>query len=348
MKKFDKNILDAIGNTDIIKLHKVDKHVESEIYVKLEFTNPGGSVKDRIGYWMCKRAAEEGLLKPGAPIIEATSGNTGVGIAMYAAVHGHQAIFVMADKQSQEKIDNLKSFGAKVIVCPTSVEPEDPRSYYSVAEALSKIPGSYYPDQYANPFNRETHYVTTGPEIYEQTNGEFDIFMASVGTGGTISGTTKFLKEKMPHLKTVGVDCHGSILAHYHKTGEMGEAGSYVLEGMGEDFLPDNVIFDLIDDFVVVGDKESFIMTRRMLREEGIYAGGSCGAAVLGAIRYAETLKEPKKILVMLADSGNRYAAKIYNDAWMIENNYMEKPSLDELDETIMSIVEPSGVKYEK
>ena len=348
MKKFDKTILDAIGNTDIVKLNKLSAHVDSEIYVKLEFTNPGGSVKDRIGYWMCKRAAEEGILKPGAPIIEATSGNTGVGIAMYAAVHGHQAIFVMADKQSQEKVDNLKSFGAKVITCPTSVEPEDPRSYYSVAKALSEIPGSCYLDQYSNPFNRETHYVTTGPEIFEQTNGEFDIFMASVGTGGTISGTTKYLKEKMPNLKTVGVDCHGSILAHYHKTGEMGEAHSYALEGMGEDFLPENVVFDLIDDFVIVGDKESFLMTRELLTKEGIYAGGSCGAAVLGAIRYAEKLDEPKKILVMLADSGNRYAGKIYNDAWMIENGYMEKPEMDELDKTIKNIVEPSGVKYDK
>lgn len=346
MEKFNKTILDAIGNTDIVKIHKLASHVDSEIYVKLEFTNPGGSVKDRIGYWMCKRAAEEGLLKPGAPIIEATSGNTGVGIAMYAAVHGHQAIFVMADKQSQEKVDNLKAFGAKVIMCPTAVEPEDPRSYYSVAEALSKIPGSYYPNQYACEFNREAHYVMTGPEIFEQTGGEFDIFMASVGTGGTISGTTKFLKEKMPHLKTVGVDCHGSILAHYHKTGEMGEAHSYVLEGMGEDFLPDNVLFDLIDDFVVVGDKESFIMTRRLLQEEGIYAGGSCGAAVLGAIRYAEKLETPKKILVMLADSGNRYAGKIYNDKWMVEHDYMETPSLDELDQTIIDIVKPAGIEY--
>lgn len=348
MKKFNRNILQIIGNTPIIKINKLASHISSEIYVKLESMNPGGSSKDRIGYYMCKRAKETGLLKEGAPIIEATSGNTGVGIAMYANIYGHQAIFVMADKQSQEKIDNLKAFGAKVIVCPTNVEPEDPRSYYSVAKKLSEIQGSYYIDQYSNPFNTETHYHTTGPEIFEQTQGEFDIFMATVGTGGTISGTSKYLKEKMPHLKVVGVDCHGSILAHYHRTGEIGEAYSYVIEGMGEDFLPDNVHFKLIDDFVVVGDKETFQMTRQMLEKESIYAGGSSGAALLGAIRYAETLKEPKKILVILPDSGNRYSGKIYNDQWMLEGGYMEKPEKDSLDLKISELLKDRGVSYEK
>lgn len=347
MKKFNQSILDIIGNTPIVKLNKVAAEVSSDIYVKLEFMNPGGSSKDRIGYYMCKRAAEEGILKPGAPIIEATSGNTGIGIAMYANVHGHQAIFVMADKQSQEKVNNLKAYGAKVITCPTNVEPEDPKSYYSIAKALSQIPGSYYINQYANPFNSETHYKTTGPEIFKQTEGDFDIFMASVGTGGTISGTGKYLKEKMPHLKVVGVDCKGSILAHYHKTGEIGPASSYVLEGMGEDFLPDNVHFDVIDDFVVVEDAESFQMTRRLLAEEAIYSGGSCGAAVVGAIKYAKTLKEPKRILVILPDSGNRYISKIYNNKWMSDNNYMSAKPMDEVDKQIAAIVEPSGVKYE-
>lgn len=332
MKKFNRRIIDIIGNTPIIKLNKVATEVDSEIYVKLEYLNPGGSVKDRMGVYMCQKAVERGDLKPGGLIIESTSGNTGVGIAMFANTYGYKSIFVMADKQSKEKVDNLKAFGAKVIMCPTDVEPDDPRSYYSVAAKLAELPNSIYLNQYANMSNTECHYLQTGPEIYQQTNGEFDIFMATVGTGGTISGCSKYLKEKMPHLKTIGVDCKGSILAHYHKTGEMIPAHSYVLEGIGEDFLPKNIQFDIIDDFVVVEDEESFHMTRRMLKEENIYAGGSCGAAVVGAIRYAKTLKEPKKILVILPDSGNRYAGKIYNDQWMIKMGYLKEQPKDEID----------------
>ena len=254
----------------------------------------------------------------------------------------------MADKQSQEKIDNLKAFGAKVVVCPTNVEPEDPRSYYSVAARLAELENSVFLNQYANKYNTECHYLQTGPEIYEQTEGKFDVFMAGVGTGGTISGIGKYLKEKNPNIKVVGVDCKGSILAHYHKTGEMTEAHSYVIEGLGEDFLPDNVNFETIDDFVIVEDEESFQMTRKMLREEGIYAGGSCGSAVLGAIRYAEKLDEPKDILVILPDSGNRYAGKIYNDAWMKEMGYQVDREMDKLDKTISELVQKNGVTYEK
>lgn len=340
MKQHDKRVIDIIGNTPIVKLHKVANEVESEIYVKLEYMNPGGSVKDRMGVYMCEKAVEEGRLKPGGLIIESTSGNTGVGIAMFANTYGYQCIFVMADKQSKEKIDNLKAFGAKVITCPSDVEPDDPRSYYSVAAKLAEIPNSVYLNQYANLSNGECHYKQTGPEIFQQTKGEFDVFMATVGTGGTISGCSKFLKEKMPHLKTIGVDCEGSILAHYHKTGELTKAHSYVLEGIGEDFLPDNVKFDLIDDFVVVKDEESFHMTRRMLREENIYAGGSCGAAVVGAIRYAKTLKEPKKILVILPDSGNRYASKIYNDDWMVKMGYLHEHQPDSVDKMIQKVLD--------
>ena len=323
MKGAKADITKAVGNTPIVKLNKVTKDIESEIYVKLEYTNPGGSIKDRIGCYILEQAAKRGDLKPGGTIIEGTSGNTGVGLAMWAAVNNYKCIFVLADKQSQEKIDNLRSFGAKVIVCPTNVEPQDPRSYYSVSKRLSEtIPNSYYVNQYENLLNRETHENTTGPEIIEQTGGEFDVFMAGVGTGGTISGIGRYLKSVKPEIKVIGIDCEGSIVAHYFKTGEMIEAKPYVLEGLGEDFIPGNYDFDSIDDFIVIGDKESFLMTRALLTQEGIYAGGSSGGAVVGAIKYAKTLKEPKKILVVLPDSGNRYTSKIYNDNWMRENGY--------------------------
>ena len=340
MNKFNQNILDVIGNTPIVKLNKVGNHVSSDIYVKLEYLNPGGSIKDRMGVYLCQKAVERGDLKPGGTIVESTSGNTGVGIALFAAIHGYNCVFVMADKQSQEKIDNLKAYGAKVIVCPTNVEPEDPRSYYSVAAKLGNLPNSVFLDQYGNMDNGESHFEITGPEIYNQTNGEFDTFLASVGTGGTISGCSRYLKSKMPNLKTVGVDCEGSILMHYHKTGEICEAKSYVVEGIGEDFLPDNVLFDQIDDFVMVNDKESFLMTRELLTKEGIYAGGSCGSAVVGAIRYAESLDKPERILVILPDSGNRYASKIYNDNWMQKMGYINaENSKDELDLQIDKIL---------
>lgn len=325
MKGAKANVLEAIGNTPIVKLSPQLTGVESEIYVKLEYMNPGGSTKDRIGKYMLDQALKEGTLKPGGTIIEGTSGNTGVGLAMWAAINGYKCIFVLADKQSKEKIDNLRAFGAKVVVCPTNVEPDDPRSYYSVSKQLSKtIPNSLYVDQYNNLHNRDTHYTWTAPEIYEQTGGEFDVFMAGIGTGGTITGCGKYFKEKIPGVQIVGVDCEGSIVAHYAKTGEYIEAKPYVLEGVGEDFIPDNYDFKMIDDFVVVGDKESFIMTRKLLKYEGIYAGGSAGAAISGAIAYAKKLDKPKRILVLLHDSGNRYASKIYNDDWMSNNGYLD------------------------
>ncbi len=325
MKGAKANVLEAIGGTPIVKLNFVTKDIESEIYVKLEYMNPGGSTKDRIGSYMLDQALKEGKLKPGGTIIEGTSGNTGVGLAMWAAIHGYKCIFVLADKQSKEKIDNLRAFGAKVVVCPTNVAPEDPRSYYSVSKRLSDtIPNSFYVNQYDNLHNRDTHYTWTAPEMFEQTSGDFDVFMAGVGTGGTISGCGKYFKEKMPNVQVVGIDCVGSIIAHYAKTGEMCEAHSYVIEGIGEDFIPENYDFDVIDDFEVVGDKESFLMTRKLLKYEGIYAGGSAGAAIVGAINYAKKQKEPKKILVLLHDSGNRYASKIYNDDWMSDNGYLD------------------------
>jgi len=339
-----KNVVDAIGGTPIVKLNFIGKEVDSDIYVKLEYMNPGGSTKDRIGAYMLDQAVIDGDLKPGGTIIEGTSGNTGVGLAMWAAVHGYKCIFVLADKQSQEKIDNLRAFGAKVVVCPTNVAPEDPRSYYSVSKRLSQtIPNSFYVNQYDNLHNRMTHYTWTAPEMYEQTKGDFDTFMATVGTGGTISGCGRYFKEKMPKVKIVGIDCEGSIVAHYAKTGEMIEAKTYVLEGVGEDFIPENYDFDNIDDWEMVGDKESFLMTRRLLKEEGIYAGGSAGAAICGAIKYAKKLEKPEKILVLLHDSGNRYASKIYNDDWMSDNGYLDSS----FDVQIKDVIAALGKKGE-
>ncbi len=325
MNNFNKSVLEAIGNTPIVRLKNIATHLKSEIYLKLEYLNPGGSIKDRIGKYIIEQAIKRGALKPGGTIVEGTSGNTGVGLAMYAAVYGYKAIFVLPDKQSQEKINSLRAFGAKVIVTPTNVSPDDPRSYYSVAKRIAETtPNAFYANQYYNLDNTNTHYHETGPEIYEQTGGEFDVFIAGVGTGGTISGAGKYLKEKIPDLKVVGVDIEGSILAHYHKTGEMTEAKSYVLEGIGEDIIPGTLNFDVIDDFVTVRDKECFLMTRALLTKEAIYAGGSSGAAVVGAIRYAEKIEKPKRILVIMPDSGNRYASKIFNDDWMRDNGYQD------------------------
>lgn len=327
MKKFNQNVIDVIGNTPIVRLNKVASHVNSDIYVKLEYMNPGGSIKERIAKHIIEQAIERGDLKPGGTIVEGTSGNTGVGLAMYAAVHGFKCIFVLPDKQSIEKINNLRSFGAKVVVTPTNVAPDDPRSYYSVAKRIAETtPNSFYANQYYNLDNQEAHVRSTGPEIFDQTGGDFDVFMCGVGTGGTISGTGKYLKSVMPDVKIVGIDIEGSILAPFWRTGEVIEAHGYVLEGIGEDIFPDNLDFSVIDDFVMIDDKESFVMTRRLLTEEGIYSGGSSGAAVVGAIRYAESLDEPKRILVILPDSGNRYTGKIYNDEWMKAGGYTDNP----------------------
>ena len=322
---YAKNILETIGNTPMVKINELTKEIPALVLAKYETFNPGNSVKDRMALKMIEDAEADGRLKPGGTIIEGTSGNTGMGLALAAIVKGYKCIFVMADKQSKEKVDILRAVGAEVVVCPTAVEPEDPRSYYSVSKRLGEeTPNSWYVNQYDNPSNALAHYEQTGPEIWEQTEGKITHFVVGVGTGGTISGCGKYFKEKMPDVKIVGVDCEGSIVAHYAKTGEYCEAKSYVLEGVGEDFIPENYDFENIDDWVVVGDKESFLMTRRLLKYEGIYAGGSAGAAICGAIKYAKTLKTPKKILILLHDSGNRYASKIYNDDWMSDNGYLD------------------------
>ena len=322
------SILETVGHTPIVKLNRVAEEIASPLYAKVEFFNPGGSIKDRVGEYIIRKAEASGKLKPGGTIIEATSGNTGVGLAITAAVKGYKCIFVMPDKMSEEKIQVLRAFGAKVVVTPTAVQPEDPRSYYSVAKKLVEVtPNCFYANQYHNPDNPEIHYMTTGPEIWEQTDGAVDVLVAGVGTGGTISGISKYLKEKNPKIQVIGVDPLGSLLAEYKRSGILGKTTKvYKIEGIGEDFLPDNVHFDRIDEFVQVNDKESYQMCRDLVTKEGIFAGVSCGSAVVGAIRYAKTLKEKKNIVVILPDSGNRYLSKAFNESWMRENGLLDSP----------------------
>lgn len=345
MKEFNRSILEVVGNTPIVKLQSIGKELSSSFYVKCEFMNPGGSIKDRIGKYMCEQAMKRGQIKKGGIIIEATSGNTGIGIAIFAALNQCQAIFVMADKQSKEKIEVLKAFGAQVIVCPTNVEPEDPSSYYSVSQKIAdSIPNSFYANQYINPDNYYAHYYSTGPEIYNQTLGQFDYFVAGVGTGGTISGTGAYLKEKMPNVKILGIDIEGSVLAEYHRTGKLITPKPYVVEGIGDGFLPENVKFNVIDEFEVAQDEESFVMTRRLLQEEGIYCGGSCGSAVVGALKHAKKSNHSKDYLIILPDSGSRYLSKVHNSEWMNKMNYPVGKQPHELIQKLKTIL-VSGVK---
>jgi cystathionine beta-synthase len=327
MKGSRANIVEAIGNTPIVKLNRVAAHVKSEIYVKLEYLNPGGSMKDRVALNIIKDAERRGLLGPGSTIIEATSGNTGAGLALVAAIRGYKCIFVMPDKMSTEKIAALRAFGAKVVICPTAVEPEDPRSYYEVTKRLVKeTPNSFHSNQYYNPANPEAHYVSTAPELWEQTGGEMDVFCAGMGTGGTISGCGKFFKDKKPGFQVVGVDPIGSLYYEYVKTGRLTKPFSYYVEGIGEDFLPGTMNLKIIDTIVRVDDKECFHMTRELVRQEGIFCGGSSGAAVAGAIKYAEQLGDDKKnIVVLLPDSAQKYLSKIFDDEWMRSNGFLEE-----------------------
>ena len=319
------DITKAVGNTPIVRLNKVTQGLDVEIYVKCEYLNPGGSHKDRLAANLLRRA-EEGGLKPGGTIVEATSGNTGASLALLAAVRGYKCVFVMPDKMSQEKISNLRAFGAKVVVCPTAVEADDPRSYYQVAKRIAaETTNCFYANQYHNPANPEAHYVSTGPEIWKQTNGDFDVFMAGMGTGGTLSGTGKFLKEKKPEIKIVGVDPVGSLYYDFVKTARITKPFSYKVEGIGEDFFPTTMNLKILDNIVRVDDKECFLMTRELTRLEGLFVGGSGGAAVAGAIKWAkENGKKGMKILVFLADGGNKYVSKIFNDDWMRENGFLD------------------------
>lgn len=326
MKNVFENVVDAIGNTPIVKLQKMGKELGHNFYVKLDYLNPGGSIKDRIARQLIKDAVESGHLKPGGTIIETTSGNTGMGLAMIAAVQGFKCIFTMPDKVSDEKTNAMRALGAEVILCPTAVEPEDPRSYYMTAKRLAKeTPNSFYINQYDNPSNPKAHYLSTGPEIWEQMGDKIDYLVSGIGTGGTLCGTAKFLKEKNPKLKTVAVDPVGSIFYDYFKTGKIVPAGSYKVEGFGEDFFPKNVDFKLIDEMIQVNDQECFDTARLLAKTEGIFAGGSCGAAVSAALRFAKTVKDKKTFLILLADGGSRYLSKMYNDQWMIDNGFLKE-----------------------
>jgi len=319
------NILEAVGRTPLIRLHRIANGLKPQLWVKAEMLNPGGSVKDRIGITMIDNAEKKGLLKPGGTIIEGTSGNTGMGLALVAAVRGYKCVFTTTDKQSKEKVDLLKALGAEVIVCPTAVEPEDPRSYYSVAKKLAReIPNSYYPNQYDNPSNPNAHYQSTGPEIWEDTEGKITHFVCGMGTGGTISGAGKFLKERNPKVRVIGVDPEGSLYYDFHKAGTIAKARTYVVEGIGEDFFPTTMDMNILDDVMQVNDEECFVIARRLAKLEGIFTGGSGGGCLSAALRLAAQLGPDACMVALMPDTGMRYLSKVYNDEWMRERGYVE------------------------
>lgn len=318
-----KNILQTIGNTPLVKLNNVAKGIAANIYAKLEFLNPGGSVKDRMALYIIRDAEKRGLLKPGGTIVENTSGNTGFGVAMVAAVIGYKTIFTIPDKMSEEKISTLKAFGAEVIVTKTDVPPDSPESYYEIAKKIAREKKAFYVDQYNNPKNIEAHYKTTGPEIWRDTKGKVDYLVGGIGTGGTLSGAGRFLKEKNKRIKIIAVDPEGSVFYDYFKTGKLIKPHVYKVEGIGEDMLVKALDFDVIDDIIQVNDRESFIMARRLAREEGMFVGGSSGAAVVAAYKVAKNIDRDKTIVVILPDTGSRYLSKIFNDDWMRKNNFL-------------------------
>jgi cystathionine beta-synthase len=320
-----KNILEAIGHTPLVKLQRLDQDVAADVYVKCEYMNPGGSMKDRMTLHLVEQAESRGELKPGGTIIEATSGNTGSGLAMIAAVRGYQCIFVMPDKMSAEKTASLRAWGARVVVCPTAVEPEDPRSYYSVAKRIAQeTRNSFYANQYYNQDNPGGHYRSTGPEIWEDTGGEIDVFVAGMGTGGTMAGVGRYLKERKPAVKLVGVDPVGSLYYDYVKSARLTKPFTYKVEGIGEDFLPGTFDPKLLDDIVRVDDKECFLTARDLVRQEGLYCGGSGGAAVAGALKYARDTDLRGNIVVLLPDGASKYLSKVFNDEWLRENGFLE------------------------
>ncbi|RBQ02971.1 pyridoxal-phosphate dependent enzyme [Pedobacter miscanthi] len=325
------NILETIGNTPLVKLNTITKGVPGTILAKIETTNPGNSIKDRMAVKMIEDAEKSGKLKPGGTIIEGTSGNTGMGLAMAAIIKGYKCIFTTTDKQSKEKVDALRAFGAEVIVCPTNVEPEDPRSYYSVSSRLEReVPNSWKPNQYDNLANSQAHYEQTGPEIWEQTEGKITHLVVGVGTGGTISGTGKYLKEKNPNIKIWGIDTYGSVFKKYKETGifDKDEIYPYITEGIGEDFLPANVNFDVIDLFEKVTDKDAALMTRDIARKEGIFVGNSAGAAIGGLIQLKDQLKPEDVVVVIFHDHGSRYMGKMYNEDWLRERGFLQDEKL--------------------
>ena len=324
--KYASTILDTIGNTPLVKLNNITKEIDALVLAKVESFNPGNSVKDRMAVKMIEDAEVSGLLKTGGTIVEGTSGNTGMGLALAAIVKGYKLICISTDKQSKEKFDLLRAVGAEVIICPTDVAAEDPKSYYSTAARVAKeTPNSWHVNQYDNPSNAIAHYESTGPEIWEQTDGKITHFVVGVGTGGTISGVGKFLKEKNPNIKIWGIDTYGSVFKKYHETGifDTDEIYPYITEGIGEDILPKNVDFSIIDHFEKVTDKDAAVFTRKLAREEGILAGNSCGAAVKGLLQLGKNFSKEDVVVVLLHDSGSRYIGKIFNDEWMKENKFI-------------------------
>jgi cystathionine beta-synthase len=323
--------LDAMGDTPLVRLHTVTRGVRPVVLAKLEMLNPGGSVKDRIGIRMIEAAERSGLLKPGGTIVEPTSGNTGHGLAIAAAIRGYKCIFVMPDKMSQEKISLLRAYGAEVVICPTAVPPDSPESYYRVADRLAEeIPGAYQPNQYFNPENPATHYATTGPEIWRQTEGTIDVFVAGVGTGGTITGVGRFLKEQNPNVTIVGADPEGSVYS-----GD--EPRPYLVEGIGEDFWPATFDPSVVDRYVKVSDRDSFRTARAVTRQEGILIGGSAGSAVFAALQVARELDETKTIVVLLPDTGRQYLSKMYSDSWMLQHGMLDRPDVIRVEEVLMA-----------
>ncbi|MGB4775359.1 MAG: pyridoxal-phosphate dependent enzyme, partial [Daejeonella sp.] len=325
------NILETIGNTPLVKLNTITKNIKATVLAKIETTNPGNSIKDRMAVKMVEDAERDGRLKPGGTIIEGTSGNTGMGLAIAAVVKGYKCIFTTTDKQSKEKVDALRAFGAEVIVCPTNVEPEDPRSYYSVSTRLEReVQNSWKPNQYDNLSNTQAHYEQTGPEIWKQTEGKITHLVVGVGTGGTISGTGKYLKEQNPNIKIWGIDTYGSVFKKYKETGEFdkNEIYPYITEGIGEDFLPQNVDFSVIDHFEKVTDKDAALMTREIARKEGIFAGNSAGSAVAGLLQLKGELKETDVVVIIFHDHGTRYLGKMYNDDWLRERGFLKDEKL--------------------
>jgi cystathionine beta-synthase len=324
---YAKNILETIGNTPLVKLNTLTKAIEALVLAKVETFNPGNSVKDRMALKMIQDAEADGRLQPGGTIIEGTSGNTGMGLAIAAIVKGYTLICVISDKQSKEKMDILRAVGAEVVVCPTDVAPEDPRSYYSVSKRLAtEIPNSWYVNQYDNPSNTQAHYETTGPEIWQQTQGKITHFVVGVGTGGTISGVGKYLKEQNPNIKIWGVDTYGSVFKKYHETGifDENEIYPYVTEGIGEDILPKNVDFSIIEGFTKVTDKDAAVYTRRLAKEEGLFVGNSAGAAIKGVLQLKEHFTKDDVVVVLFHDHGSRYVGKMFNDEWMKKMGYLD------------------------
>lgn len=321
------NILETIGNTPLVRINKLTKDVDATVLAKVETTNPGNSVKDRMAVKMIEDAEKSGVLKPGGTVIEGTSGNTGMGLALACIMKGYRLVCVLSDKQSKEKMDILRAVGAEVVVCPTAVEPDDPRSYYSTSKRLAEeTPNSWYVNQYDNLSNREAHYESTGPEIWEQTDGKITHFVVGVGTGGTISGVGKYLKEKNPAIQILGIDTYGSVFKKYHETGEIdqNEIYPYITEGIGEDIIPKNVDFNVIDHFEKVTDKDAAVYTRRLAREEGIFVGNSAGAAIKGLLQMKDRFKKGDVIVVLFHDHGSRYVGKFFNDDWMKEQGFLD------------------------